>query len=139
MTCASCASRVERSLNNLDGVAATVNFATEKATVEVEPGAAGSEALVKAVEQAGYHAVLPADAAGEPRAADTGAGRTVDRTADPSAVLLRRLAMSAALTLPVLALSMVSALQFGGWEWVALALATPVVLWGALPFHRAAL
>jgi P-type Cu+ transporter len=122
MTCASCANRVERSLNKLEGVSATVNFATEKATVELEPGAAGRDALVTAVEQAGYRAVLTT----EPEAADA------------STSLLRRFAISAVLTAPVLALSMIPALQFDGWEWVAFAFATPVVLWGALPFHRAA-
>ena len=122
MTCASCANRVERSLNKLDGVSATVNFATEKATVELEPGAAGRDDLVKAVEQAGYRAVLTSES----------------EAADPSIPLLRRLAVSAVLTAPVLALSMIFALQFDSWEWVAFAFATPVVLWGALPFHRAA-
>jgi P-type Cu+ transporter len=134
MTCASCANRVERSLNKLDGVSATVNYATEKATVDVEPGATRRDDLIKAVEQAGYRAVLPADRAGDTRAGDAEGARA----ADPTAVLLRRLAVSAALTLPVLALSMIAVLQFDGWEWVALALATPVVVWGAWPFHRAA-
>ena len=138
MTCASCANRIERSLNKLEGVSATVNFATEKATVEVEPGAAGRDEVVRAVERAGYHAVLPVDRAEDARAADTEDARAADRPADPATALLRRLAISAALTLPVLALSMIAALQFDGWEWAALALATPVVVWGAWPFHRAA-
>ena len=85
MTCAACAGRVERSLNNLDGVSATVNFATERATVEIEPGAARRDDLARAVEQAGYRAVLPADAG---------------RAADATPRLLRRLAVSAALTPP---------------------------------------
>jgi Cu+-exporting ATPase len=102
--------------------------------VDVEPGAARRDDLIKAVAQAGYRAVLPADRAGDTRAGDAEDARA----ADPTAVLLRRLAVSAALTLPVLALSMIAVLQFDGWEWVALALATPVVVWGAWPFHRAA-
>jgi P-type Cu+ transporter len=126
MTCAACAGRVERSLNELDGVSATVNFATERATVELGPGA-DRDGLVRAVEHAGYRAVLPT------AASDAGRAR-----GDRASALLRRLTLSAALTAPVLALSMIPALQFDGWEWVALALATPVALWGAWPFHRAA-
>ncbi len=126
MTCASCANRVERSLNRLDGVSATVNFATERATVELEPGSAKPDDLARAVERAGYRA-LPPRAAAEPHGED-----------DSTAPLGRRLAVSAALTVPVLALSMIPALQFGGWRWVALLLATPVVVWGAWPFHREA-
>ena len=118
MTCASCASRVERSLNDVDGVAATVNYATERASVDYDPGSVEPDRLIAAVESAGYTAVLPAD--------------------DQSAPLRRRLVVSAALSLPVLLLSMVGALQFDGWGWLAFALATPVVLWGAWPFHSAA-
>jgi P-type Cu+ transporter len=127
MTCASCASRVERSLNELDGVVATVNYATERASVAYDPGTVEAERLLAAVEAAGYGAALPdgerADAPREPDTADA---------------LHRRLLVSAALSVPVLLLSMIDPLQFGGWEWVAFALATPVVLWGAWPFHRAA-
>ena len=121
MTCASCASRVERGLNEVEGVTATVNFATERAAVEYDPGRVAPEQLLVAVADAGYSAQL----------ADT-----VDDD-DATASLRRRVGMSAALSLPVLLVSMVSALQFDGWEWVALGLATPVVLWGAWPFHRA--
>jgi Cu+-exporting ATPase len=120
MTCASCAARVERTLNGLEGVQATVNYATERATVDFEDRVAPEE-LVRAVEGAGYGARLPE---GEPL--------------DLSRSLRRRLVVSAALAAPVLALSMIGPLQFDGWEWLALALATPVVLWGAWPFHRAA-
>ncbi len=122
MTCASCASRVERGLNEVDGVTATVNFATERAAVEYDPARVAPEQLLGAVADAGYSAQLA-----EPAADDD----------DASASLRRRVAVSAALSLPVLLLSMVSALQFDGWEWLALGLGTPVVLWGAWPFHRA--
>ena len=130
MTCASCAARVEKRLNRLEGVAATVNYATETATVDFDPSRVAPEGLVEAVEAAGYGAQLPA-----------AAGATgVDATAeiDPSAPLRRRLIASAALSAPVLAMSMIPALQFDNWQWLALQLATPVVLWGAWPFHRAA-
>jgi Cu+-exporting ATPase len=127
MTCASCASRIERRLNKLDGVTATVNYATEKARVDFDPGAVTPEALVAAVESVGYRATLPA---AEPPA---GPG-----TADETALLRLRLLLSAALSLPLLLVSMVPPLQFDRWQWLALQLATPVVLWGAWPFHRAA-
>ena len=129
MTCASCANRIERKLNKLDGVSASVNYATEKATVDFDAGATPAEELVAAVEAAGYGAVLPS-AAPEAGAADD--------EPDPTAPLRRRLVISAALALPVLLLSMIPALQFDNWQWLALQLATPVVLWGGWPFHRAA-
>jgi Cu+-exporting ATPase len=125
MTCGSCAARVERSLNEVEGVTATVNYATERATVDYDAGAVVPEQLVDAVEAVGYGALLPGD---EDVHAD-------DR--DTAASLRRRLVISAALSLPVLLVSMIPSLQFDGWEWVAFALATPVVLWGALPFHVA--
>ena len=129
MTCASCANRIERTLNELEGVSATVNYATEKATVDFDPAAVAPEQLVGAVEAAGYHAALPT-ARPEPDA------RSAE--ADETASLRRRVVLSAALTVPVLALSMIPALQFDNWQWLALQLATPVVVWGAWPFHRAA-
>jgi Cu+-exporting ATPase len=128
MTCASCASRVERGLNEVDGVTATVNFATERAAVEYDPGRVAPEQLVGAVAAAGYSAQLAPDEPAVPPA---------EADEDATAPLRRRLAISAVLTLPVLLLSMVSALQFDNWEWLALALATPVVLWGGWPFHQA--
>jgi P-type Cu+ transporter len=129
MTCASCANRVERRLNELDGVEASVNYATETAAVVFDAATVEPEDLVATVEAAGYSASLPeADRDTEQ------AGAEGDLTAD----LRRRLAISAALALPVLLLSMVPALQFENWQWLALQLATPVVLWGAWPFHRAA-
>jgi P-type Cu+ transporter len=125
MTCASCANRVERGLNELDGVTATVNYATEMATVDFDRAAVAPQLLVEAVRAAGYDAVLPSDTpdAGE-----------VDETAP----LRRRLILSALLAVPVLLLSMIPALQFDNWQWLALQLTTPVVVWGAWPFHRAA-
>jgi len=129
MTCASCANRVERKLNQLDGVSATVNYATERATVDFDPAAVAPEQLARAVEEAGYQAVLPA-VAPEPTA--------VSVEGDETAPLRRRLVLSALLTIPVLALSMIPTLQFDNWQWLALQLATPVVVWGAWPFHRAA-
>jgi Cu+-exporting ATPase len=127
MTCASCASRVERGLNEVDGVTATVNFATERAAVEYDPARVAPEQLLDAVAATGYSAQLPSAQPDPP----PGDGE------DSTAPLRRRVAISAALSLPVLLLAMVSALQFDNWEWLALALATPVVLWGAWPFHRA--
>ncbi len=126
MTCASCANRIERRLNELDGVSASVNYATEKATVDFEATVA-PEQLVAAVEGAGYQAVLPTE---EPAAEPA--------EADETAPLRRRLIVSALLSLPVLALSMIEPLQFDNWQWLSLQLATPVILWGAWPFHQAA-
>ncbi|MED5816605.1 heavy metal translocating P-type ATPase [Mycolicibacterium sp. 050232] len=126
MTCASCAGRIERKLNNLDGVTATVNFATEKATVDVA-GEVTPEQLIEAVETAGYTAHLPATEPGGNHVED-----------DPTAALRTRLIVSAVLTVPVVAMAMVPALQFANWQWLSLTLAAPVVVWGALPFHRAA-
>ncbi|WP_410171989.1 heavy metal translocating P-type ATPase [Amycolatopsis heterodermiae] len=120
MTCASCAARVERKLNKVGGVTATVNYATEKAQVSY-PGGLSVEDLVGVVEAAGYSARLP-----EPEApAEDG-------------TLRKRLLLSAVLTVPVLALAMVPAWQVDYWQWVSLVLAAPVVTWGAWPFHRAA-
>ena len=130
MTCASCANRIERKLNKLDGVSASVNYATEKATVEFDPQAVAPEQLVGAVESAGYQAVLPAPGAG----AEDAPAHEVDETAP----LRTRLIASAVLSLPVLLIAMIPALQFDNWQWLSLQLATPVVLWGAWPFHRAA-
>jgi len=125
MTCASCAARIERTLNRLDGVTASVNYATEQAAVEYDPARVTPGALVEAVERVGYAARMPQ--------ADEAAGEE-----DPTASLRRRLIGSAALTLPVLLLAMVPVLQFAYWQWLALVLATPVVLWGGWPFHLAA-
>jgi len=133
MTCASCANRIERKLNRLDGVAATVNYATEKAAVDYDPHVAAPEDLLQAVKAAGYQAVLPAADPGHGRPGDADAG------ADETVSLRRRVLISVALSLPVHVLAMVPALQFDKWQWLSLQLATPVVIWGAWPFHRAAL
>jgi Cu+-exporting ATPase len=122
MTCASCANRIERKLNKMPGVSATVNYATETATVSLPEGTAVDDAITT-VEQAGYGARLP-----EPEQPDV----------DTLAPLRRRLVVSTVLAVPVVALSMVPALQFPWWQWVALVLAAPVATWGAWPFHRAA-
>ncbi|HET6505361.1 MAG TPA: heavy metal translocating P-type ATPase [Baekduia sp.] len=129
MTCASCANRVERRLNKLDGVTAMVNYATETAAVEYDPAAVTPDALIGAVEAAGYRATLPARDA---EASDAG------EQDDPARAPRARLVVCAALALPVLALSMISPLQFDNWQWLSLTMSTPVVLWGAWPFHRAA-
>jgi len=123
MTCASCANRIERKLNKVDGVQATVNYATEKARVTAPEGF-DVALLIGTVEQAGYGATVHEDEA--PR--------------DDAELnsLRRRLWVSVALAVPVIVLSMVPAFQFSGWQWVSLVLATPVILWGAWPFHRAA-
>ncbi|CAM3565234.1 heavy metal translocating P-type ATPase [Tsukamurella ocularis] len=131
MTCASCAHRIERKLNKLDGVTATVNFATEKAHVTA-PAGTDPAVLVDTVEQAGYAAHVPAAPGGDED--DEPAGRTHE----PADALRRRLTISAALTVPVIGMAMIPALQFDYWQWLSLTLASPVVVWGALPFHRAA-
>ncbi|AFM20380.1 copper/silver-translocating P-type ATPase (plasmid) [Mycolicibacterium chubuense NBB4] len=131
MTCASCANRIERSLNKLDGVAATVNYATEKASVTV-PGGYDPAQLIAEVEKAGYTAALPTPEQPAP-AEDT------DETDDPDMLALRqRLTGSVLLSVPVIALAMIPALQFTYWQWASLALAAPVIVWAAWPFHRAA-
>ena len=134
MTCASCANRIERKLNKLGGVSATVNYATEKATVAYDPEVARPEDLLGAVEAAGYQAVFPS---AEPDRAGGGHGHH-DLNEDETAALRRRLVISAVLSFPVLVPAMVPALQFDNWQWVSLQLATPVVIWGAWPFHKAA-
>ncbi|HEY5821434.1 MAG TPA: heavy metal translocating P-type ATPase [Propionibacteriaceae bacterium] len=127
MTCASCAARIEKKLNRLDGVEATVNYGTEKATVHVAPDQPSTTAdtLIATIRQAGYDAVRPAEVVRDP-----GAELRALRT---------RVLVAAALSVPVVAVSMVSAWQFPGWQWLAFALTLPVVGWAAWPFHRAAL
>ena len=134
MTCASCANRIERKLNRLDGVSATVNYATERATVDYDSEVAQPEDLLGAVQAAGYQTVLPT---AEP-AHNDGGHEHHDLADDETAALRRRLVISAVLSFPVLLMAMVPALQFDNWQWLSLQLATPVVLWGAWPFHRAA-
>ena len=141
MTCASCAARITKRLNKLDGVEASVNYATEKASVTLTDVAAidvdvDVDRIVGEVEAIGYTARLPQQAAtGESAGRETAAGED----GGESRQLLHRLLASAALGIPVLALSMITQLQFTDWQWLTFALAWPVVLWGAWPFHRAAL
>ena len=124
MTCAACANRIERKLNKLEGVEASVNYATEQAAVRFDPERVSVTDLLGAVEAAGYHAALPGEASG---------------TADRADAIRRRLVVAAALTAPLVVLAMVTPLQFDGWEWLAFALATPVVFWAGFDFHRVAL
>ncbi|HET8594999.1 MAG TPA: heavy metal translocating P-type ATPase [Intrasporangium sp.] len=137
MTCASCANRIERKLNKVEGVTATVNYATEKAKVSFPESLTAAD-LVRVVEQAGYAAELPPP----PTAPAEGAGSaaTAETSAPDERVrsLRQRLLVSAALSVPVIILAMVPALQFRYWQWLSLTLAAPVVVWGAWPFHRAA-
>src|SRR3546814_264283 len=131
MTCASCATRIERKLNKLPGVEASVNYATEKARVrghDVDPAT-----LIATVASAGYQAALPA-----PPTSDDIDENTPDREDGEVGTLRRRLLISTALSLPVAVLSMVPALQFEYWQWLALTLTAPVAVWGAWPFHQAA-
>jgi len=131
MTCASCAARIEKKLNKIDGVTATVNFAMESAKV-IYAEHLTVDALIAAVQDAGYTASPPAPPA-DP--AEPAAGEQSTRE-DPVDALRRRLVISAVLTAPVLALAMVPVLQFDNWQWLSLTFAAPVVVWGALPFHR---
>jgi P-type Cu+ transporter len=124
MSCASCAARIERKLNKLDGVDATVNYATEQASVGYDPQRLELDDLLHAIEAAGYGASLE---------------RRADDDERQAHALRERLLAAAALTAPLTALAMVPPLQFPGWEWAAFALGTPVVLWAGFPFHRAAL
>ncbi|WP_329097094.1 heavy metal translocating P-type ATPase [Actinomadura citrea] len=129
MTCASCANRIERKLNKLDGVTATVNYATEKARVEFGSGVSPEE-LVATVEKAGYSAALPAP----PKAAEDAA----PEPADELRPLRQRLVTAVVLSVPVIAMAMIPAIQFEAWQWLSLTLAAPVVVYAGWPFHRAA-
>lgn len=126
MTCASCAARVEKKLNKLDGVEATVNYATEKATVRFSPGTSADD-LIAVVKGVGYSAALP-----DP-------DETAQAKDDQVTQLRRRFVVSAILTIPIVILGMIPATQFPGWQWVSWVLAAPVVIWGGWPFHRAAI
>ncbi|WEF20866.1 heavy metal translocating P-type ATPase [Microbacterium maritypicum] len=134
MTCASCAMRIEKKLNKLEGVVATVNYATEKAKITV-PDGYDPAVLIAEVEKTGYSAALPAPKG--KRNDGTAAGDADD--ADPELRSLRnRLIGAIVLTVPVIAMAMIPALQFTYWQWASLALAAPVILWAAWPFHKAA-
>lgn len=138
MTCASCANRIERKLNKLEGVEASVNYATEKAKVTVPEGYDPS-LLIGEVEKTGYTAALPAPPAPSGGAAGDGASDGDRDAEDPELTSLRqRLIGAVVLTVPVIAMAMIPALQFEYWQWASLALAAPVIVWGAWPFHRAA-
>ena len=125
MTCASCAARIERRLNRLDGVEATVNYATEEAAVSFDPTTVSVDDLIATVGAVGYRAALPTE---------------VSDASDAAARAVRaRLVVAVLLTAPLTVLAMTAPLRFDGWEWLALALATPVVLWCGAAFHRATL
>ncbi|MFY1696667.1 MULTISPECIES: heavy metal translocating P-type ATPase [unclassified Solwaraspora] len=139
MTCASCAARIEKKLNRMTGVTATVNYATEKATVTIDDPAVTADALIATIESTGYTAQLPPP----PRPSTPTRADDADPVdADPADAELRplrtRVRVSLALSVPVVLLAMVPAWQFDYWQWASLALAAPVVVYGGLPFHRAA-
>ncbi|MFJ7063216.1 heavy metal translocating P-type ATPase, partial [Streptomyces microflavus] len=160
MTCASCAARVEKKLNRMDGVTATVNYATEKARVTFAEGLELAD-LVATVEKTGYTArpIAPPkrkpeaelrgkperspeyrqepEQATDPTPADVSVAAAEAEQAASLAALRQRLIVSAVLSVPVVLLAMVPALQFDNWQWLSLTLAAPVVVWGGLPFHRA--
>ncbi len=127
MTCASCAARIEKRLNKLDGVVASVNYATEQASIAFAPEKLSAAQIVAAIERAGYTATLPAREPGTPRPPRR-----------PGTRLRVRLIFSAAASIPLLLLGMIPALQFDNWQWLSMQLATPVLMWAGWPFHRAA-
>ncbi|MFE0193022.1 heavy metal translocating P-type ATPase [Streptomyces sp. NPDC058989] len=139
MTCASCAARVEKKLNRMEGVTATVNYATEKAQVAYE-GEVSVADLIATVERTGYTAAVPEPPAAAPAPSEAGgdAGDAADDGADALAPLRQRLLVSLVLTVPVVLMAMVPPLQFTYWQWLSLTLAAPVVAYGAWPFHKAA-
>ena len=133
MTCATCAGRVEKSLNEIEGVDATVNFALKRATVEYDDDIASHDDLAAAVEHAGYTPHMPqADEHGEHMPQDHSAHMHADADS-----LKKRVIVSGAITLPLFLVSMISALQFDYWQWISLPLAFFVVLWGGWPIHKA--
>ncbi|WP_443044085.1 heavy metal translocating P-type ATPase [Streptomyces sp. NBC_00322] len=139
MTCASCAARVEKKLNRMDGVSATVNYATEKAKISYPQGLEVAD-LIATVVKTGYTAEQPPPPAPKPASGlDEPAGPDTAAHRDPETAALRqRLVVSAVLSAPVVLMAMIPALQFDNWQWLSLAMAAPVAVWGALPFHRAA-
>ncbi len=143
MTCAACAARIEKRLNRLPGVRASVNYATERAVVDFDAATVTPEVLVAAVEAAGYGARLPSPpgpARPDGRVTPVGAPPAPEADDDPRLRELRsRLLASAVLSVPVVAMAMIPALQFRFWQWLSFTLAAPVATWGAWPFHRVAL
>jgi len=140
MTCASCAARIEKRLNRMDGVTATVNYATDRAKVTYAEGVTTDE-LVAQVEATGYTARRPeppSARAEDPAGSGSGSDRSDESEVDATRPLRQRLLVSAALALPVIVMAMVPAAQFRNWQWASLMLAAPVVVWGAWPFHKAA-
>ena len=134
MTCATCASRIEKKLNRLPGASATVNFATEKASVSFDPDLLSAGDLLEAVASIGYGAQVIDDA----ELSDAPEAAPGPVALDPIKSLRDRVILSATLSLPVLVLSMVPSFEFRNWQWLSFALASPVVIWGGLPFHKAA-
>jgi Cu+-exporting ATPase len=130
MTCAACAARIEKKLNKIDGVSATVNYATSKATVSGVGTATEVDTFIKTIEDLGYGAVAPKIEDGESTTEIATEVHLID--------IRRRLVVSAVCALPVMLMSMIRPLQFDGWQWFSLALALPVAIWGAAPFHRSA-
>ncbi|GAA4685075.1 heavy metal translocating P-type ATPase [Streptomyces chumphonensis] len=137
MTCASCAARIEKKLNRMDGVEATVNYATEKAKVTYGGDVAVAD-LIATVEATGYTAAEPPPRGPAPDLGGPHTGEAPGGGPDALAALRQRVIVSAVLSAPVIALAMIPALQFTYWQWLSLTLAAPVVVWGGLPFHRAA-
>src|SRR5699024_1056516 len=145
MTCTSCSGRVERKRNKLDGVDATVNFATESASISFDPSKVDTDALIETVRGAGYDAFTMKnddDQAVDATSAGGGAGprdQIEEARERETADLKHRLIVSAALTVPVVLLSMIPALQFTNWQWAVLTMVTPIFFWGGAPFHKATL
>ncbi|MFI8200685.1 heavy metal translocating P-type ATPase, partial [Streptomyces sp. NPDC085942] len=141
MTCASCAARIEKKLNRMDGVEATVNYATEKAKVTYQGSEVSVDDLIATVEATGYTARRPAPPATAPRAGggtDAAGAPAQDAEDDGLTSLRQRLTTAVVLAVPVIAMAMVPALQFDYWQWLSLTLTAPVVTYAAWPFHRAA-
>lgn len=136
MTCASCAARIEKRLNKLDGVSASVNYSTEKAKITVTGSTLTTEDLISQIEGAGYTAKIPR-AVGNADTSTAGGLSETDQD-EPTRVLRQRLVLSAVLSLPVLLFTTVPASQFDGWQWLSLTVTAPVVIWGGWPIHRAA-
>ena len=137
MTCTSCSSRVQRKLNKVDGVTANVNFATETAAIEYDPATANPESLIEVVRGAGYNAFTMGDDSSDAEDPENGSDPTAAARAQESRDLLRRTLISAALSTPVMLVSMLPSLQFDNWQWAAAILATIVYIFGGAPFHKA--
>ncbi|MCK6160873.1 heavy metal translocating P-type ATPase [Corynebacterium simulans] len=137
MTCTSCSSRVQRKLNKVDGVTANVNFATETAAIEYDPATANPESLIEVVRGAGYDAFTMGDDSSDAEGPEDDADPAAAARTQESRDLLRRTLISAALSTPVMLVSMLPSLQFDNWQWAAAILATIVYIFGGAPFHKA--